>query len=242
MSARFLTAAIAAFAVTVIANHVTTPVARAGTVQGTIKPAANYGPPPVRSEGFVKRKRNPWRAIRNFNPLPWVVVILEGPADAKAPPREAAQYSLDGQNFIRPLLAVQTAREVVIKNLRRTAHRIYSPENPKLIEAGEIGPGGKRSFVLSKGFELTTLRAKGNVHLLGRLLAIPHAYFAQPNGAGAFTITDVPAGKWRIKLWYRDGWLETKTVTIDVGRGKKKTKVQVDLPQSLSTKSPNGAK
>ena len=252
MSARVLRATILAFAVTLTASFGTpswapgwasswnsmmsTGIAHAGTVQGTVKLKKSYGNPLVRSQGFVKRKSNPWLATRKFTPMPWIVVVLEGPADAKAPPRDAAQYPLDGQNFGRPILAVQIAREVVIKNLRKNAHRIFSPENPKLIEEGEIGPGGKRSFVLSKGFELVTLRAKDNPHLLGRLLPIPHAYFAQPSASGEFTISDVPAGKWRVKVWYRDGWLATKTLIIDVGRSGKKTKVQVPLPQSLSTK------
>ena len=48
------------------------------------------------------------------------------------------------------------------------------------------------------------------------MVPLPSRYFSKLDRNGRFRIENVPAGRWTIKLWYRDGWANLPGRSVDV--------------------------
>jgi hypothetical protein len=199
---------------------------------------------PVLSKGFVDRRENPIRPAAVYDPRSEVVVVLvdgEIAEEDKEPPGQVAQYDLLGEAFAAPLFAVQVGREIDVKNRSKNSPRLFSPDDAKLLDADPINPEGIRSFKLAEPFRAMRIQARDSAHLIGRVVAFPSPYFAPLGAGGKFQIEGVPAGKWRLRLWYRDGWVDGADKSVDVV-AKKETKLPpFPLPAPLAAKPPQAA-
>ena len=67
---------------------------------------------------------------------------------------------------------------------------------------------------------------------------MPTAYFAIPGKDGAYSIDtdDLPDGTYTLKVWYRSGWLENVTETIELD--DEKAKKDITLPPGLKIAAP----
>src|ERR1700752_3206136 len=74
----------------------------AGPVSGKLElPTQGPARPPVRAKGFLQRTENPIAPVRPVDPLPMMVVVLEGTVSG-APAPQAATWDLLGESFNRP--------------------------------------------------------------------------------------------------------------------------------------------
>ena len=80
--------------------------ALAGKVTGELELSAPAGKPPLRGKAYLDRIENPYKAPRDVDPFPYMIVVLEGDAAKmpEPPPQEA--WDLVGDRFDRPLIAV----------------------------------------------------------------------------------------------------------------------------------------
>src|SRR5262245_45882732 len=72
---------------------------------------------PVRSQGFVRRVPNALKPPRPLNPLPEIVVVLDGatpPEEDRQPPGQPVRYTIVGESFDVPLLPVVVGSVVEI--------------------------------------------------------------------------------------------------------------------------------
>lgn len=245
MSARSCKAMVAALAAGAAVAFM--PVsAGAGKVSGKVDlPAAGYGPPPVKSSGFVRRRANPYRPTKPFNPFPMVVVVLEGEGTAGAPaaPRTEVPYVLPGETFASPLVVVQTGRPISIRNTSFKQQRLYCPEDPNLIDKADVinAKKGVRAVTIKDGNEgkIFHIRSSTTPHLVGRLVAFKHPYFARPGANGRFEIKDVPKGTYKVRIWYKDRWLALKSEpTVTVARKGTARVSGLTLPYELEPPKP----
>lgn len=219
-------------------------VENGGTVTGTITLAdpAKRGEPPIKSAGFVRRARNALKAPRPFDPLPHLVVVLDGgtaaPEDTEPPP-QMPRYTIIGESFDVPILPVVAGSAVEIKNNGKGSPRLYSPDRSDLVPGDPVSPKGERKTKkLDKAGVSYEIRDRESAHLTGRIAVFPHRYFARVKPDGKFEIKGVPAGTWKIKVWYADGWVEMPAETIEVVAKKEaKLKQPIALPARLPTKS-----
>jgi hypothetical protein len=201
---------------------VATAPARAGTVSGkvTIDATRLGSRPPPPNQGFLARIENPLAPIKPIDPLPYMIVVLEGgPADPEPAAPKLVRYDIVGESFERPVTAVLLGADIELHNAGRGAPIIAADGNAELIPPDPINPGGGHTFKAQVA-GLLVLRAQKAAHLIGRVLVLPHRFFAVVNGKGEFTLDDVPAGHWTVRIWYKDGWLERTDDAIDVGKGK----------------------
>jgi hypothetical protein len=223
--------------------------AGAGKVKGKVElPAEGYGDPPPRSHGFVRRRANPYRPTKSFDPYPNIVVVLVGEqtVEAPEPARTEVPYVIPGETFASPLIAVRSGRPIRIRNTSFKQQRLFSPEDPTLIDKADVinAKVGVRSIVIKKGNEGKVFRIRSSTtpHLIGRVVTFRHPYFAQPNGSGRFEIKDVPKGTYKVRVWYKDGWLKLKNEpTVTVKRGTE-TVSGLRLPAGLDKPAPTPAK
>jgi hypothetical protein len=209
-----------------------------GSVSGTVTlpDAARRLPPPERSRGFVARAPNPLKPPRSFDPLPHLIVVLEGgpvAEGASQPPREPVRYSIIGESFAVPLLPIVTGASVELRNDGKASPRLHAPAQPELMPGDPINPKGARVVKkLDLKYQALELRDHDSAHLSGWLVGFPHPYVARVDDAGKFQIKGVPPGEWTVRLWYRDGWLAGAGDKVTVINNKD-AQVKLALPAEL---------
>jgi hypothetical protein len=186
--------------------------ALAGDASGKLELPAPPALPEPAYPGFLARAENVTLAPKPFDPTPFLVVVLE-PATAAAAAPASAAWDLGGDSFTRPLLTVRTGAEVTIRNKSKRAISVTT-DDEKLIPAGPINPGGTRPFTVKTPGLVIVSGDADLPHLRGRLLVVDSPYFATPDKDGKFTIKDVPAGEYKVRIWYLDGWLDRTDDTL----------------------------
>ena len=219
--------------------------AGSGTVEGEVDlPKAGVEEPRLRYGGFIERIKNPVMPIKSFDPRPECVVYLEGgPAaeSAARPSSGAVTWELGPVSFHAPLLPVVAGTEVVIKNVsKNVSHALYADDADFFKQenaAGPLGPGGDRRGVAKATNKAVVVRSSDSPHLEARVVAFPTRYFARVDArTGRFKIEDVPAGKWTVRVWYRDAWLATPAQTVEVNG--KSTTTKITLPERVEASPP----
>lgn len=204
--------------------------------QVDLPPPASRRAPPIRGQGFVPRAKNPLRPPDGFDPRSEIVVVLDGgPVDDEDKKPRTKRYKIVGENFERDVLPVIVGGKVEIKNLAKKSLRLYSTASADTIPGDPIShKGGRLTETIDKAHKAIDVRDQDSVHFLAHIVAFEHGYFAVPDHDGKFTIEGVPPGTWRVKIWYRDGWVENlPKTTVTVGR--RNTRVNVNLPAKLKT-------
>jgi hypothetical protein len=213
--------------------------AAAGPVSGEVKlpPPRALGAPPVRNRGFVRRIANPFLETKPYDPTPFMVVVLErvDDGDASEPAREAVRFEIRGESFERPVFPVQARRPLEIKNAGSNAPVLLAPSMPDILPPEPINPGGVRRVTIEQAYQPIEIRAQGSPHLAAHLVAFPHPYFAIVDDSGKYEIPEVPAGRWRVRVWYRSGWLDAPAITIDVS--SRRTTADIPIPVDIKVKA-----
>ena len=196
-------------------------LAMAGEVRGQIKFDGSFGEPPERTQGFVPRIANPIRPVQPFDPTPYLVVVLEGGPDddeAKNSSSSRVEYGLLGESFEVPLLAVSVGTEVRIRNLGPRKVVLSAPDFPDLVDQAALDPRQTTAFKVAKASEVIVVGAPARPHPEGRIVGFASRYFAMVDTRGRFAIDKVPEGTWKVRLWYRDGWVKGVEDSVTVSR------------------------
>jgi hypothetical protein len=209
-----------------------------GNVEGKVALPAKIGSPPARGQGFVPRMPNPITETRKYDPRPEMVVVLVGgevAAEDQTAPSEPRRYTLSGESFERLVLPTQVGQLVEIKNLGRSAPILHSPDSD-LLASETLNPSGVRGVTVKTPHQPVVIRAVDSLHLRTQVVAFPHPYFAAIDDKGEFRIEGVPAGRWTLRIWYRDGWLEGVSETLDVSARRTEKVKELTIPPALQTK------
>ena len=226
---RPLGAALAALALTLAAPA----VARAD-VTGKITVTGTLGKPPVRGKAFVKRAENPFVLPRPVDPSPYLVVVLERDGVTPPPARQVG-WALLGESFDRPLLPVVAGSEVVINNQGRRSPTLYIEGHPDLLPRSPFNPRGQRGFKPAAAATAYAVRDADSPHLSGLVAVFATPYFATPAPVGKdgdldYAVKDVPDGTYTVRVWYRTGWIDGVSATVEVKGGKASRDLELKAP------------
>ena len=124
---------------------------------------------------------------------------------------------------------------------RTRPRTLVALEDPKLIQLAPINPNGTRSFRVTEP-KAYTIVDKDVPHLRGKVLVVATPYFATveltasklPDGTsqlanGTFQLADVAEGSYKLRLFYRDGWIERSDDPVTVP-AKRNVDVAVKIP------------
>ena len=211
--------------------------AEAGPIDGKlVLPPAGVARPPARGRGFLEPIENPHLPLRAYDPMPSMVVVLEG-ADA-APPATKPQVTWDllGDSFARPVIAVRVGTELRIRNLGHGTPILTAVGQPDLIARKPLNPTGEVLLDVGTQAGVIEISDETSAHLRGRVLVTTSSQIALPDGAGKFTFADVPAGAWTVRVFYGSGWIERTDdkLTVDPRRQA----ITPALPPGLPVKAP----
>src|SRR5215831_7951937 len=149
------------------------------------------------------------------NTLEWVVVYISaGTPDESSAPTQAVTFDQKGCQYIPHLLAMHTGQELKVVNDDQTSHNIHPlakinrewnksqpPGTPPLSEKFD-----KEEFIL----------VKCNVHpwMHGVFAVLKTSHYAITDNNGAFSLPNLPPGKYTITAWHESYGTKTQDVTI----------------------------
>jgi hypothetical protein len=193
--------------------------ASAGTLVGKLDLPKSPEQPVSGAKGFLDRVENPLATVQPLNVPRLIVIVLDGEEKEAAPGQ--VTWELLGDSFARPVIAAPAGAEIVIKNVSKTSHTLVAKEDPKLVPAGPLNPGGPKSFRATDPGKVYTFGDPDAPYLHGTLVVVNTRFIAYPDDTGRFEVADIPPGNYKLKIWYRDGWLERPADNVDIGaKGK----------------------
>ncbi len=226
---------LAPLAVLVVAVSVVAVPAEAGPVDGklVLQPGGVPRPPP-RTRGFLEPIDNPHLPIKEHDPLPAMVVVLEGPAKASGGAPALATWDLLGDSFSRPVIAVPVGGELRIRNLGRGTPILTAVGQPDLIARKPLNPTGEITFKVGAEPRVIEIVDETAPHLRGRVVVLASPWIALPDAAGKFAFPDVPAGTWTLRVFYGTGWIDRPDDKLTVET--RRLTINPTLPRGLAIK------
>ncbi len=204
-----------------------------------LPPAAQRKAAPKRGQGFVPRAKNPLRPPDGHDPRLQMVVVLEGgPIDEADRKPRASRYEIIGENFASSMLPVVVGGKVEIRNKGLRTPRLYAPAAEDTVPSDPILKNGIRpTKAITDKHKPIEIRDHDSVHFLAHIVAFEHAYFSVLGHDGSFEISGVPAGTWKIKVWYQDSWVTNLPATTVTVSKREPKPIRVALPAKLTTAS-----
>jgi plastocyanin len=148
------------------------------------------------------------------NSLENVVVYVSAGAPDDTPPSTAAVFTQKGCRYIPHVLAFQVNQEIKIANEDQTSHNIHPL--PKLNrEWNKSQPPGTPP-ITEKYDKNEIFAVKCNVHpwMHGNFAVLKNSHYAVTGDGGAFSLANLPPGKYTITAWHESYGEQTQDVTI----------------------------
>jgi plastocyanin len=136
-------------------------------------------------------------------------------------PAKGKVISQRNKTFIPHVLAIPVGSKVDFRNEDAIFHNVFSLSKPNDFDTGLYRQGASYSEVFKKAGPVQILC---NIHssMLGYVYVVETPYYAQADGAGAFTIKGVPPGDYDLTIWHEGASKELHqrlTVGADGVRG-----------------------
>jgi len=142
------------------------------------------------------------------------VVYLEGRGPRGAPVR--VEMALDGRSFTPRVTVVPVGSTVVFPNRDPFNHNVFSLSEPNAFDLGLYGRGEKGEHRFRRA---GVVQVYCNIHpqMAGFIVVRDNAYYAQPGADGAYTIDNVPPGRYTLHVWHERAPEVTRAIDVPEG-------------------------
>jgi plastocyanin len=161
--------------------------------------------------------------VRKHTDYSGVVVWLEPASGVPVVPTGGAQAQMVQKNktFTPHVLAIPVGAVVDFPNFDPIFHNAFSNYNGQIFDVGLYPPGTTRSLAFRRA---GIVRVFCNIHpaMSALIVVLKSPYFATSAKNGGFTIANVPAGSYGMRVFHERASEQTLmelTRTIDVGDG-----------------------
>ena len=130
------------------------------------------------------------------------VVYVENVAGQFPPPKQAPEIDQLKMVFLPHVLPVVVGTTVKFINSDPVLHNVFTPSKAgNKFNLGSWPKGQTKSYTFDKAGEVRLLC---NVHpeMEAWVIALPNPYFAKTGPDGSYSIANVPAGKYTLKVWH----------------------------------------
>ena len=148
------------------------------------------------------------------NTLADVVVYVSAGAPDDAAPSSAAVFTQKGCRYIPHILPFVVNQELKIQNEDQTSHNIHPL--PKVNrEWNKSQPPGSPA-ITEKYDKAEFIPVKCNIHpwMHGNFAVLKNSHYAVSNETGAFSLANLPPGKYTITAWQESYGEQSQEVTI----------------------------
>ena len=131
------------------------------------------------------------------------VVWVEGVQGPPAPPGRAA-ITMRGKKFDPPVVQLPVGSALTFPNADPILHNVFSVSGGNQFDLGLYPRGSGREVVLR---EPGLVRIFCNVHpqMEAFVVVTPTRFATRPGPDGRFTIPDLPAGRYTVRVWHEHG-------------------------------------
>ncbi len=153
--------------------------------------------------------------IQNVDDNADVIVFLDSNDRLNSKPPEN-QSVMDQKNltFVPHVLPVSMGTTVQFKNSDAVAHNVFTPSPAgDMFNLGSWKGDQVKTHTFAKTGEVVLLC---NLHpeMEGYIYVTPNSYFAKTNNAGNYTIGNVPAGNYTVRIWSENGSARSQNITV----------------------------
>jgi plastocyanin len=199
------------------------PVAAAPAKGGPVGATAEPAPAPVARERVLPVTVS-GAIAGGGSPGPGGAVVWLKRANGETPrpaPARGKVISQRGKAFVPHVLAIPVGTTVDFRNEDTIYHNVFSLTKPNDFDTGLYKQGGSYQQTFKRPGAVQLLC---NIHssMIGYVYVVDSPYYAQADGAGAFTIKGVPPGDYELEVWHEGSSKTTKerlTVGADGVRG-----------------------
>lgn len=165
------------------------------------------------------------------------VVIVEGVKRGKNLPKDAQNVQIDqkGCEYIPHVQVIPAKADLAIVNSDPTLHNIHLYQNDdSLFNIAQPVQNQVNKYKLAK---TGMVFAQCDVHgwMQSHMAVVDNPYYAVTDENGKFTIADLPAGTYKVKVWHE--YLGEKTQDVNVA-AKTDAALNLDLKDLLAAKKP----
>ena len=148
-----------------------------------------------------------------------VVVFLErADGTVQGHPRSPKRaISQRGRQFSPRVLVVTKGSEVVFPNDDDVFHNVFSLSRPRPFDLGIYPQGEERSVVFQRA---GLVKVYCNIHpdMVTSIVVLNEALFVVTDAQGAYSITRVPDGRYRLRAWNEFGGEYSQEISVSGGR------------------------
>jgi len=166
-----------------------------------------------------------------------VIVMVQDVKRGKAVPAAAQAVEIDQKNceYTPHVMAIPVNADIAVRNSDPLLHNIHFYENDdSLFNIAQPSQGQVNKRKLDK---IGMVYAECDVHgwMQGHIAVVDNPYFAITDDKGKFSITDLPPGAYKVRIWHE--YLGEKTADLKVN-SKSDTALTLDLRDMLAAKNP----
>lgn len=144
-----------------------------------------------------------------------VVYIAKITGKTFDPPKEHPLMDQKNLSFKPHVLPILAGTTVDFMNSDDVLHNVFSPDQcTGKFNLGSWPKGQKKSYTFKEPGCAATLLCNVHPEMEGYVFVVETPYFAVSDKDGAYTIKDVPPGKYTLKIWHEK--LKGKDVDIEV--------------------------
>ena len=211
-----------------------------GTVTGKIA-FRGEAPGPDGPVGFLPAAANPFLTATSSSVFDQIVVVIDGAALSGTADKKPVLFNLLGEGFEERIFPVIAGSQVEIRNSGPKAPALKSPSNPSLFSGVPINPMERKYIRVSDAEKAILITDPNSAHLESRVVGFKSRFFSNVRAGGSFTIRNVPVGTWKVRIWYKDGWIDAATATVKVKPGPA-NRVSLVLSQKQLSNDSSGTK
>jgi plastocyanin len=131
------------------------------------------------------------------------------------PPKEHPVMDQKNLKFVPHVLPVVAGTTVDFLNSDKVLHNVFSPDNcAEKFNLGSWPQGQKKSFTFKTLGCSPVLLCNVHPEMEGYIVTLQNPYFAVTDKDGAYTIKNVPAGKYALKIWHQKLKGNSQDVTV----------------------------
>jgi hypothetical protein len=200
------------------------PVARAGTLKGSVK--LPEGARSTRLYQGYWRLENGNVPVQNSGGAKAETVVVLDNLKGRAPAARTVTVEIGGLDARPRLVVIGPGSVLEIKNTGKVRHELSTPGTPQLMQLESLPPGATRrqKFDGVGGF---VIRDSEYPHIMVSVIVVDSPYFAALDEKGGFSIGGVPEGKAILKVWTRGRWAAEQEIDT---ASKEEVTVKVAAP------------
>ena len=154
-----------------------------------------------------------------------VIFMRDVPAEAALPLSRTRIIQKD-EAFEPRVVAITRGSTVDFPNADPYFHNVFSLSGGASFDLGRYKQGESRSRVFTKP-GLVKVYCHVHSQMSASILVMGNDHFTRPGAGGSFTLTDIPAGTWRLSAWQERLGETLQSIRVVPGQT---TRVEFNLP------------